>query len=320
MRTCHFVYAGSPDNSEERSPYTITRNLYRFLRTKFDHINYYDWCHTGSIAEVKEDDIVLGHPNYPANSATRQLFNSKARYKAIIHPLHTNYVDDNMPFNDLAMKADDIFSIQGPYWYNTIDQTPFAHWKPKITRLDIPVCSQSWKHAKNSFNPIGKRGIVYVGSSIPNKNLGLLVQIASIMKDVNFEWYGGSSDHELYRLRNVKVIGWVNIRGYIDKICENNDFIISTSISDANPTTLSEVGLASGLIPICTKESGYVENDNFTNIPLDANGAVAILRKWLNKPSDELAEISARNRRLCEEQFTWEVFCDKIWAKISRFM
>lgn len=314
-----FVYAGDPGNGDTRSPYTITRNLYDFLRSRVNTV-YREWSSDGPV-DMTEDDIVLGHPNY-GNTVVQWMFRHgpKCRARCLIHPLHTTMVDDNMPFDWMARQADAIFSIQGRFWYDTLEQTPFAHWKPKITRLDIPVDANTWPHRKKEFNAKGKRGVVYVGSSIPNKNLGLLTDIARAMPDVKFEWYGGSSDHALFRLPNVYVEGWQDIRLAAESICKKNDFIISTSISDANPTTLTEFGLASGLIPICTKQSGYWENDSFANIPLDVGGAVNILRNWLDKPTEDLVARSLHNRKVCEEEFNWDVFCNKIWDRLQEFL
>ncbi len=238
-----------------------------------------------------------------------------------IHPLHTVRVDDNMPFDHITAAADGVFSICGPYWYDTIESTPFAHWKPKITRLDIPADGNAWPHRKTSFNPPGKRGVVYVGSSMPHKNLGLMTEVAARMPRVRFDWYGGSGDHPLARLANVHVEGWQHFsHEKVADICGRNDIFLNVSYSDANPTTLTEFGLASGLIPLVTHGSGYWGDDHFVNVPDNHKGIEAVLNEWLHKPSEELAARSLANRRFCEEQFNWKVFCDRIFEKILPYL
>lgn len=314
----HFVYAGSPDDGRNCSPYTITKHLYRYLADRAE-VLYYQWDSHQDI-DLQPDDILIGHPHYDQNTIVQKAFrkNRPCKAKCTIHPLHHGRPEDNLPFDYLAREATAIFSIMGKYWYDTLEQSAFAHWKPKITRLDMCVDANGYQYIKGDFNPPGKRGIVFVGSSMPQKNLGMLVQIAANMPDVKFEWYGGSADHQLFRLPNVYVEGWQDISP--DKridICRKNDIIISTSCSDANPTTICEFGLASGLIPIVTKQSGYYDN-SVINIPLDdIGGSIKILREWLNKPSDELKQFSLRNRETCIKDYAWSGFCEKVWNRLT---
>lgn len=312
----HFVYAGSPDNGSSVSPYTITRNLYKYLASKAE-VRYYEWS-SGSEIIVEPEDVVIGHPNYPEHTPIQKFFASgqQCRLKCLIHPLHTAKVEDNWPFNHLAQKADKIFSICGPYWYDTIESTVFGEWKPKITRLDMAIDTDYWTHQKSSFRPVGQRRILYVGSSIPNKNLGLLLNIIHSMPDTQFVWYGGSSDHPIFKCRNATVTGWVDMnKQTIAQICSEADFLISTSTSDANPTTLLEFGLGSGLIPICTKESGYYNDESFINIPTSTD-AVEIIKHWLNQPEHVLQEMSDKNRKKAEAHYNWDVFCNKIGQEL----
>jgi len=320
MRTIHFTYAGDPNNEAVCSPYTITKNLYNFLSKKTKVI-YHDWCKSGPI-DIGADDIYIGHPNYDPMTVTQWVFNNaKCHAKFSIHPLHTKLANDNLPFDSIAQKADGIFSIAGNYWIDTIDSTPFASWKPKITRLDIPVDLNYWKHIKTKFNSIGSRQLLYVGSSIPNKNLTLMAAILKNIPNIRLNWYGGSSDHHLARLPNVYVEGWQEFsKAKIAEICSKCDFFLNTSNSDANCTTLTEFGLASGLIPICTEASGYWHDESFINIPDDCDKAVKIINSWINKPNDDLVAKSYYNRNVAETRFNWDVFCNKIWDVLIKYM
>jgi hypothetical protein len=315
----HFVYAGTPDEGRNCSPYTITKNLHRFLSQRAEVI-YHHWDAHYDI-DLQPDDILLGHPNYDPGTVVQRAFRSDkpCRAKCTIHPLHHGRPEDNMPFDEISRKATAIFSIMGKYWYDTLEQSSFAHWKPKITRLDMSVNADIYQYLKGDFNNVGSRGIVYVGSSMPQKNLGMLTQLASRMPDVKFEWYGGSSDHPLFRLPNTYVEGWQDLgQDKLRTICARNDIIISTSCSDANPTTIAEVGLASGLIPICTRESGYYDSSVVSILLNDINGSIRILREWLNKPSGVLKEMSLRNRETCVRDYNWDVFCNTVWNRLSQ--
>ena len=320
MSRCHYVYVGDPNNHDNHhSALTIGRKVYWMLRGMFSEVIYYDWADIRNIPQIDSDDIIIGHPNYHTQTPIRQLFRNNVKYKALIFPLHTKIHTDNWPFNDLVNQADDIFSIQGPYWYDTLPHTMFKNWQPKITRLDMAIDCDLWKYVKTEFNDIGNRGIVYIGNDTANKNLNLLYKIAEAMPNQRFEWYGGYSEHILGRLQNVKIYGQSDIFNMASEICMKNDFIISTSISDANPGTLSEIGLASGLIPLCTPQSGYYENDHFANITLDVNDSINIINKWLHIPSETLKQKSINTRKMCESQFTWDIFLDKIREKLKKY-
>lgn len=317
----HFVYAGDLQTNPVSSPYCITHNLYNYLQSKVDEVLYYQWTDKTEI-DLQPDDIVLGHPHYDPETVIQRAFRGKpCRAKILIHPLHTTRQSDNLPFDPLVKLADAVLSITGPYWYDTIQNTPFAHWKPKITRLDMAVDPDLWPYQKLTWNEPGHRRVAYVGSSTPNKNLGLLYAIASRLPEVDFLWYGGSSDHQLAHLPNVQVTGWVEFnQDLVAKICSEADLLISTSSSDACPTTLLEFGLASGLVPICTSQSGYYNQESFINIPLEAEVATDVVRQWVEKPTTELQQLSQFNRQVCLKHYSWDKFNQTVWQVVQEYL
>jgi len=313
MSTLHFIYAGELGDSRIQSPYSITKNLHNYLSQRCP-VKYYRWDSTEQIS-VGPNDIVLGHPNYPANTPTRQAFTQPCRAKCLIHPFHHNRASDNLPFDDLASQADRIFSICGPYWYDSVDQTGFAHWKPKMVRVDMAVDANVYPYLKQDFNR--KRRLLYVGSSTPNKNLGLLYKIMKHLPDVELHWYGGSREHPLARLPNVRTTGWVTLDHKLaERICQDCDVMVSVSDSDANPTTLLET-MAWGLIVACTKESGYYNDPLFTELYLDDfQATIQQIRGLLAAPADQLRERSKAGRSAVEATYNWDRFCQTVWDGI----
>jgi len=317
----HLVYAGECDDQRLQSPYGITRNLYKYLKERAE-VEYHKWDST-MMPEINPEDIVIGHPHYDENTVIQRIFKEDVACKAkcLIHPLHTARVEDNMPFDSMARKADKIFSICGPYWYDTIESTPFKHWKPKITRLDMAVNTIHYPYLRKQFNKPGLRKLVYIGSSTPHKNLGFMVEIMKRISGTKLYWYGGSSDHPLAQLKNVQTTGWsIMNKTVARRIIDDADIMINTSISDANPTTLLEAR-AWGLITACTPQSGYYNDPFFDALDLDdLDGSVETVRNLIfNVPSEELLERAEKSKDEIVAKYTWDRFCQTIWDEIKTY-
>lgn len=317
----HFVYAGDPNDGQIRAPYSITTNLFNFLCSKAS-VKYYRWESRDDII-TDPFDIVIGHPHYDPDTVIQKFYRSgqQCRAKCTIHPFHHNRVCDNFPFDHLAKESDAIFSICGPYWYDTIDSTVFSHWKPKITRLDLAVDPNHFPYVKNKFNPIGSRKLLYIGSNMPQKNLGFLAEMMRRMPDTQLVWYGGDGNDQLARLPNVKTIGNVDLNAQMAKqITDECDIFVNTSISDANPTTLLE-STAWGIVAACTKESGYYDDPMFDALELgDIDHSIAVVRKLLNTDEQTLIERARRSRKIIEEKYNWSNFCNTVWNRLQQLM
>lgn len=322
--TLHFVYAYKPDNAEIQAPHSITRNLYNYLSTRTKVI-YHEWDSRKPI-KLTPDDVLLGHPHYEPNTVVQRVFRDRIKCKArcLIHPFHHRRPQDNMPFDFMAIQADKIFSICGPYWYDTIEQSPFAHWKPKMIRLDSAVDPAHFPFLRTptgptSFNPPGKRKLIYMGGSTPHKNLEYLTEIMAALPDVELHWFGGH-DHLLTRLKNVHYTGWQKLdQNTARNIVTNYDIMINVSCSDANPTTLTE-SRAWGIITACTKESGYVNDPFFTELYLgDIDRTIEAIRGLLNTPSDQLYQRAVESRAEIEHKYTWDNFCNTVWSHIAEY-
>lgn len=317
----HFIYAGHPNNDSRQSPYTVTRELYKYLKVKAvkagTDVRYYDWCTMGR-PEISKDDIIIGHPNYDENTIVQRIFKeSVCKAKYLIFPLHTKMPEYNLPFDQLVSIADKVFNIMGPYWYDTIEQSAFAHWKPKIVRLDMAVDCSQFPYTRTKFNPSGSRHLVYVGHGRPEKNIEQIYEVMKSLPNLLLTWYGGAIEQPLAQLPNVRTIGWVDFTpDMVAKVVYHGDLFISCSRSDANPTTLLEAA-SWGLIPMCTAESGYIKPNLFDPIPLDdVAGTIEVINKLQATPEKELLERAWRSRKAVENDYTWLKFCETVWSNI----
>ena len=319
--TIHFVYAYEPNDGQISAPASITTNLFNFLSSKTD-VKYYHWDSHADL-KVLPYDIVIGHPHYNTETIIQKFFrsNQQCKAKCTIHPFHHNRVHDNMPFDHLTRAADAYFAICGPYWYDTMHDTLFEHWKEKTVRLDMAVNSEHFPYLKKSFNPIGQRKLLYMGSNMPQKNLGFLTEMMRRMPDVQLVWYGGDSNDALARLPNVTTHGRTCFNAAMaQRIVAECDIFVNTSISDANPTTLLE-STAWGLVAACTKESGYYNDPMFDELELgDIDKSISVVRNLLLTPEDVLLERSRRSREVIEKKYNWDNFCNTVWAKLSSLM
>jgi glycosyltransferase involved in cell wall biosynthesis len=231
-----------------------------------------------------------------------------------------------MPFDFISRQADRIFSITGKYWYDTAQDTPFAHWKPKMVRVDMAIDPIDFPFLRQeigpmAFNPPDQRKLIYIGGDSPNKNLGYLAKIMSMMPDVRLRWIGGNHNHGLAQLPNVCVTNWDVLRRSIaEEIVTNYDIMVSVSDSDANPTTLLETR-AWGLITACTKESGYYNDPFFTELYLDdIDKTIKAIRGLLNAPSEELYRRAVASRAEIESKYNWDNFGNTVWSGLSQFI
>lgn len=313
------VYAGSPDSKEIQSPFCITKNLHKYLSERAE-VEYYQW---DQVVTLKPDPnaIFIGHPHYNPNTVVQSVFRRDTKFKAkcSIHPFHHADPAHNSPFHDIARKADKIFSICGPYWYDTAQNTEFAFWKEKMVRLDMAVDGEHFPYLKQNFNPPGKRKILYMGSDMPMKNVGYLTKVMQKLPNTELHWYGANGEHSLARLPNVKAVGWTLLnKPTATRIVNECDIMVNVSTSDANPTTLLEAR-AWGLITACSKTSGYYNDKFFTPLTLgDPTKTAAEINHLLTCPTAELEKRSKDSRKEIETKYNWDVFCSKIWNELVK--
>jgi glycosyltransferase involved in cell wall biosynthesis len=161
---------------------------------------------------------------------------------------------------------------------------------------------------KTAFNREGARRFLYVGHSGFSKNVGYLSEIAALMTDADFGWIGSGR-----AIPGLIQLGTRDFRlAEAQQLVARYDFLITVGSADANPATILEA-MAWGLIPICTRESGYNGYPGIINIPLaDAERAVAILRRSLWRPENELRATQSANWESLRSHFNWSRFVDQV--------
>ena len=297
-----------------RAPYSITVNLYRYLAQRTD-TRLYDLFEPGGLRYHKHD-IILGHPWTNANSITNQAIANPApcHLKALIFPIHHGIPEINHYARPLVERADILFGIMGPYWYDTIHISEFANWKPKLVRLDMAIDSHAFPLVKTQFNPPGKRGYLYIGRNSPEKGPDVLSQTMAGLLEYPRGWIGTGEE-----IANIEREGAFTslTPDYVKSLASKYDFFVNTSVSDANPTTILEA-MSWGFPVACTPQSGYYKIP--TIIELSTTDITANIKRLLELqycPEDELHTLAQENRSLAEQQYTWDHFCALVWQHIS---
>jgi hypothetical protein len=184
------------------SPYENTRHIFAGLSRRLPTLLYA--LDEQVSCNFSEDDVFLGHPYFPALSGKRGVTElsiprrPRPRTFAVISPLHcetsiaTNHLNKAYldAIDELLTDADVLFGIMGEYWWNRWRESPYAHWLPKMVRLDMGIDVASFPRVKTRFNPPGRRGFLYIGRNDPMKGTDLLSRLAQAVGDFRAGWIG----------------------------------------------------------------------------------------------------------------------------------
>lgn len=300
-----------------RSPFSITVHLYPFLSSRMP-TRLYDMHERGHFS-YDAGDLILGHPSpRDPNTVIRNamLSNKPSQLKALIFPIHHAIPEYNHYAFPLVERADLVFGIMGRYWYDTLEQSEFAGWKPKIVRLDMAIDSNIFPHLKRKFNEPGKRGYLYIGRNGPEKGIDVLSRTMAGLTQYPRAWVGnGEEIPNMERESSFRIL----TPEYMKHLASKYDFFVNTSVSDANPTTILEA-MAWGFPTACTPQSGYYQMPSIITLSsTDIEQNVEKLRTLQFAPESQLREISRTNRRLVETEYTWDRFCSLLWQNIKPF-
>lgn len=299
------------------APASITRHLYSFLSERHP-TRLYDLDERTHL-DFSEDDIILGHPWPDPDTIVQQALRTprRCRLKALIFPIHHGIPSLNAYAAPLVELADVVFGIMGPYWYDTLNASVFASWKPKIIRLDMAIDTKQYRHVKRAFNPPGQRGYLYIGGNRPEKGCEILSQTMAGLSEFERGWIGWGE--EMPHLRRLARSAELTPE-FVIRLTRQYDFFVNTSISDANPATILEA-MAWGFPVACTPQSGYYDMPNLATLSTtDIEHNIRVLRKLQYVPEAELERTSQANAELVRVHYTWDRFCQTVWDKVSQYL
>lgn len=309
MSVVHFIYTLGNGLSH---PDAVFREVSRRLAARHKVIGY----HLLDRRPIRPgpDDILLGHP-FPEPGTIYRRSVASHGWKRIValHP----YCGDAvlMGYADrFAACCDVILAITGRYWFSSIERSPFSHWRPKMTQVDLAVNRADFPVVKGRFSPPGHRRFVYIGHTGWYKNTGYLSQIASAMPGM-VSWMGGSDPRSL---PGTTPLGRQDFRtAEAKQLVSQHDFMLTVGCADPNPTTILEA-MAWGLIPVCTPQSGYVDYPSIPNIPLnDLPGALKILKELQEMPEERLTEMRDENWHMLDTHFNWDRFSNQVLRAVE---
>lgn len=299
------------------APDSITSHLYAYLCERCQ-VLLYDFRERIK-PRVGPNDIIFGHPwSDPASIIQRLIMEgTHCRAKILIFPYHHGIPKYNEYVIPLVERCDLVLGITGQYWYDTMDSSPFASWKPKFHRLDMAIDASDFPFVKTAFNPAGKRKYLYIGSDLDCKGLDILSRTMERLPDFECGWFGPGQDrpHIHHRAK------WaVFTPDFAWQIASKYDLYVHAAVSDANPTTILEA-MAWGLPVACTPQSGYYNIPTIATLSttdIDAN--VRTLLELQYAPEEHLFQISRANRRCVETDHTWERFCSSVWQVLQHYV
>lgn len=308
--TVHFVYPHGPSIS---CPDAIGRNVGERLSTCYD-VRYYDWDEARTL-RPGANDVLLGHPHPAPWTIFRRSARAPGWRRVIVLSPYAHGDDVQVAFLDrVVARADLYLAITGRYWFDSVAESLFAHWRPKMVHVDLAVDRGDFPPLEREFRAPGERRFVYIGHCGWYKNTAYLSEIARAMPDTRFSWIGAGDGG----IPGLRALGRQNFAtaGGRSAVAEH-DFLLTVGRADANPTTILEA-MAWGLLPVCTPQSGYVGYGGISNVPLDdVRGAVAVLRRLQGLPESDLRSMQTANWALLNRHFNWDRVTEQVVEAIE---
>lgn len=299
--TIHFIYVKGDSIA---TPFAITNQLLPRLQKHF-RVQIYDWLERTNI-DPSPGDILLGHP-HPSRKTVYARSHRHPNWgrKIVVCPYSHYDVLETAYLHPFVEDCDVFLAITGKYWIDTIAKSKFSHWEPKIIHLDLAVAPEQYPFVKEEIGELGKRRFLYIGNTHPHKGTDYLERIVDANCSLDFSWIGAGTFHST----RVKRLGQMDFSKAESKtLIAGFDFLIHTARNDANATTILEAA-SWGLIPVCTPQSGYYNENWIVNIPFgDVERASQTLQYLNTAPEEELRKIQINGRRAIAEVYTWDRF------------
>jgi len=308
--TVHLVY---PASDAIKTPFAIGRELAERIERHYP-VQIHDHRDRYAITP-QPGDVLLGHPTWEPDTVFNASIKQPGwRRKLCIHPFapgdprQVAHLDAILPYCDLFL------AITGPYWYKGLSATCCRHFLPKTVHIDLAVNRQHFPAVKTCFNPPGKRRFLYIGNCPWYKNVPYLDELAARLPQYEFTWIGSQKK----RYKHLRQLGPRDFSAPEARdLAADFDFLITVGRADANPTTILE-GMAWGLLPVCTPQSGYEGIEGIANVPLDDPVAACRILKSLQEKDDAtLKNWQAINWLNLDLHYNWDRFANNIFEAIE---
>jgi hypothetical protein len=328
MPTLWFSYSSSGGSLDApaplNSPYTIWWHVGNALRSdaalwgyNFAYVNLDDT----TPREFSPDDVAIGHTWF-SGGFMHQALDANIKAKFILQPYSHRMVSDGDVGMVLSLfnKADHLFLITGEHWFDTMCDTPYAPLQVKATRLDMAIDTKLHPFKKTKFNPPGQRAVCVIGNDTPTKGYR---HVADLARMAGFRLgHFGSAQPETFEQVPCMVLhgGYLFTPDIIEAICSQYDALIALPVADANPTVLLEAA-SWGLTVFASRNAGYLPGRPFLTLRDDDPAFnLAQIRAWQNLSEYDLLAQAQAVRRTIEQDYTFDIMCSKIWAKIREVM
>jgi len=305
----HLVYPHAPRIS---TPDAIGFQLARRL-TALDDVVLHEWDDLGAI-RPRPGDVLLGHP-HPSPWTVFRRSARRAGWRRVVAMFPYTHGDAlQCAYADPVVRdVDAVLAITGRHWFRRIEEGPYRHWRPRMRHLDLAVDRVDFPRVKGAFAPPGRRRFLYVGHQAHYKNVPYLSAIARAAAGPRMSFVG--SGPEIPGLERLGPRDFSTVEGR--ETVSGHDFLLTVGHADANPTTILEA-MAWGLVPVCTRQSGYEDEPGVPNVPLgDLPGALAVIGRLQGAPAAELEALRAAHGRRLAERYHWDRFAADVTAVLG---
>lgn len=296
-----------------RAPLSITHHLFQALKA-LGRVKLYDWRERTRI-RPEPGDILIGHP-YPGDPGrvwNRACLGPGFKARFAITPVHHGMPEICLDLDRYLPRCDRLLGITGPYWWDTWEQSALAHWKPKMTPVDMAIDVAHYPRVKRRFNPPGKRRFLYIGYGDPCKGAHLL-SILFGLANASCVWVGADRDFPNLERRPVMTLAGAAI----ERLADECDVFITMGVSDANPATILEA-MAWGFPVACTPQSGYHRIDELAMLSTtDMRHNLTVLERLQHAPEAELVAVADRARARVESRYGFGRFCDTVLGEVRK--
>jgi hypothetical protein len=307
-----------------RSPHSVSYHLLEALKKKY-RVKLYSMYEYG-VAKTSPGDIVLAQPapvlphvppqEIDKQAVTYRTFTEREGITKIIIMPYSHDETYTKWWTELVREhGTNCIFISGEPWMKTWeDKSPFRTLpiKNKL-RIDVCIDAEDFPLVKHSFNPVGKRGVFYIGHTGWYKNTKMLEAVAKAMPNTRFGHVGLGHIEGFEKVADFTTL----TPEFLAKLAETYDIFINVSTGDPNATTVVEM-LSAGFPVACTPETGY-EGPHYTMISTnDVAYNVAALQGLQVVSEEELLRRGRAGSDFARKHFNWERTMADVVAFVER--